>query len=219
MVGNLYFVKSSNDMQLMDDTQIYKRIADISSWLVNSRRAQFVFDARTDVVYEAQVEDSIQFNRKDWDNGCIKLKMKFQPIGKSLYRSVLTASNKDVRENQWTHYDSISSSLNTEIGFETPLVVSIWNVGTNTITGMSVCIDEQNWIHLNGNGFSLAPSERIVIDGQLNDVYKVDGQSCIMYLNYGDFLSLKPNTTPNIGILSNVASKVDMRIQYTKRWM
>jgi len=219
MTGSLYFVKPTANDGLLSDSEIMDRLHAVASWLGNAERADLILDSDISRKYEAEIVDGASLTRKDWENGSIKVKFILQPFASTIASKSLSSSL--TLEASKASYVSLVSLVPDGIGAATPLVVTVKNTGSTVTTLRIYYRDEQNaWknLMLNGQGFSLAAGETVVVDSLSMEITK-GATSGIKWLKSGDFPLLSVNGTKQIGIFTNVATTVDVTVLCNARWL
>lgn len=217
--GTLYFVKQSND-GLMSEEEITKRIHSVASWLGNSDRAKLVLDSDISRYYEAEVEDAQTLSRKDWENGCVKLKMVLQPFAsdveeksksESLVLSAGTAKEID-----------LASLIPDGVGYSTPLRISITNNSATTISDLRIQFyDEKNVLktmRLYESGFAVSKGQTLTVDS-LSMTIENGTTDGVRWLRSGDFPVLSVNGEKKILIQSETAATIDVTVSFNARWL
>ena len=136
--GWLYFVNSSkvsndpdvynSEKPLTKSTTMADHMHGIASWLINSRRASFIFDSDTTREYQAEVISKGELDYSGWANGRLKVEFILQPYSQNITAATETIE-LDVEPGVATSdvFTFINSGAARSAGFPTPIVFSIKN--------------------------------------------------------------------------------------------
>ena len=215
--GTLYFVKGSLDGR-MTEAEIARQRHEVAAWLINAERASLVMDNDITRVYQAEVVDETLLNRKDWQNGYLKVKFVVQPVCESVDATAMEASI-DLVANQPCSID-LSALTPNGIGYETPLAVSITHKAGADITDLVIGYNAggvERCFHLSHDDFALSQSETLTItsDGSI----RVGDEEGIPYIAAGDFPLISVGGDNYLKITANASATISLLVQCNVRWI
>lgn len=212
--GTLYFVKDSSDGR-MTEAEITQKRHDVSAWLVNAERAAMVMDSDITREYQAEVIAEAPLTRKDWQNGCLKVKFVVQPVCESIETTSIT-TDLAIAANVAQTID-LTNLVPNGIGYETPLVIKITHAGGEAISSLVVGFDE-SYLLMDHEEFSFSAGSTITIDSKAGSV-ALDGASAMKYIASGDFPFLSVNGNKAISLRTDVAVTLSINVECNVRWI
>ena len=214
MSGTLYFVKDTPDGRMTEEEITQKR-HDVAAWLINAERAALIMDSDISREYQAEISAEALLNRKDWANGYLKVKFTVQPVSKSV-----DASSK-LQQIQLAAGEAYTLDLKdmtpSGIGYQTPLVLSVYVFGENTINQLTVAYND------NGN-------EKTAVFGPLttNDALYLNGNDGIVQsgdetnfavMKQGEIPVISPAGDNYLKFTSDVATELLVIVSCNVRWV
>ena len=219
--GTLYFVNRAQDGALMTGSEVAQRMHDVASWLVLAGRAKLCFDADVTRCYEAEIENDATFDRSGWENGKLALTLTTQPLAIDIQES--SAQQTFSLEANTAQRMELSSAFPRGMGYVTPLVLFIQNVGNDAITDLQITyldrFGAKRDVVFSGGGFRIDVGQTLVVDGEQMTV-QIDGQNAISGMASGDFPSVSPAPgEAAIWIRSENAASLAVEIHVRARWV
>lgn len=218
LTGSLYFLKDTGSTELMTPTEIFERQHEVASWLINSRRSALILDNDASRQYDAEVIAETDLKTDEWANGKMSVSFVLQPYSYDISQTVLTntlslsaGSYKD-----FSMYD-ISS-----IGYTTPIVLTIKNTGSSSISDLRIrYYNEDNSakiMRFYSNGFALAAGSTLIVNSEKPDA-TLGGSAALKYLYSGDFPVITPKGMKKISLYSNVSTSLSVTAALNVRWL
>lgn len=108
------------------------------------------------------------------------------------------------------------------VGFITPLIVAITNIGSSTITALEIGYTDRlgaaRTARLEGGGFSLAAGQTVTVDGEEAGM-TLAGQNAMLGFT-GDFPSVSPDPgNLSVSLKSSTAASVSVKVTARARWL
>ena len=115
----------------------------ITDWLINSMRADFIFDSDITRKYQAEVANKGELDYSNWANGRLKVEFTLQPYSESVDRDYATMYGSATHDESWQGnnyiidftpdpWTSPGVASAKSIGFPTPLLINLQNVYSPT---------------------------------------------------------------------------------------
>lgn len=220
IAGTLYLVNNGTSDGILSDKEIDERLHRVATWLSYAKRGYLIFDSDPFRRYIAEVLDETSISRDKWHNGAIKLKFTCQPYSESIRESKLALQSMDVSSGiiRW-----IDLPLDFKgVGYTTPLIVEIKNVGASTVSSLTVAYcdehDDLRVLHIAGGGFLLNTGSTVIVDA--TTYYLHNGTSSLMKsIRSGDFPSISPNSRKIIGVSADANTSLDVSVRCNLRWL
>ena len=173
--GTLFFV---DDPPSQAEAQ--RRIRQISRWLLAGRQ-RLIFDYEPDRYYMAEVASAGQWSYSEWIEGGLSVELSAQPLAYSIQAN-------SVRRTTTAAENRIELSVNT--GEPAPLALTVENVGTAAITGVTAAWNGKRAALT--NGLSVAAGDDVTIDMEppIGAVYGADGGSALPCASRFDYIAL-----------------------------
>ena len=225
--GTLYFVKDSPDGR-MTEAEITQKRHDVSAWLVNAERAAMVMDSDITREYQAEVISESPLTRKDWQNGCMKVKFVVQPVCKSVEAAALmtesTTATADLIQID------VSSLVANGIGYETPLSIRIEHKGGDAISYLNILYGLFDNLALSHDEFCFEEGDAIVINSEDGTIrmedfstdgtaMQIENKNAIKYVESGDFPVLYANGENRLAIWIDAAATLSINVECNVRWV
>ena len=202
----------------MTGQQVHDRIHAIASWLINAKRAHMILDGDAARYYEAEVIDTGEIKYDDWANGAISVTFTLQPYCQDIASKIVHSS---LSLSAAAFKDFILSAVG-DVGYTTPMVLSIKNNGSSTITDLRIgYYDEDNaekTMRFYGNSFALAADQTLVINSITYDA-TIGSTQALKFINSGDFPVVTPKGNKKIRLYSNVATTLEVIATMNPRWL
>ena len=139
-------------------------LRDVSTWLAAGRR-QLIFDYEPAVYYEAELSAQSKWSLRNWFGGELQIRFTAQPFARSLVASTGTAELNG----------SGTVSVTVETGLPAPLELTVQNIGSGNITGVSV----GSAIAL--AGMTLGQGQRLIISSETPIGAEIGNASAMRY--------------------------------------
>lgn len=213
MSGTLYFVKDTTDGRMTEEEITQKR-HDVAAWLINAERAALIMDSDISREYQAEICAEALLNRKDWANGYLKVKFTVQPVSKSV-----DASSK-LQQMQLAAGEAYTLDLNdltaNGIGYQTPLVLSIYVLGENTIDQLTVAYNDNGKEKTAVFG-PLATDDALYLNGN-DGIVQLGGETNFAVMKQGEIPVISPAGDNYLKFASNVATELRVIVSCNVRW-
>lgn len=218
MQGTLHFLKGAGSTELMTQREIMERAHEVTSWLINAKRAPLILDSDSFRMYQAEVIDEGELSFDKWANGALKVKFTLQPHCTDI-KARESNTTAQLASGQWS---TVSLSDIAIIGYTTPLEITITNNSSSTITDLRVAYyNEDNVeksIRLYEGGFALSRGASVTINSTSNDVL-IGGISSLKCVKSGDFPVITPCGNKSIKIYANASASVSVAVKFNARWL
>ncbi len=218
MSGTFYLLDADSSTKLMTGQAVHDRIHAIASWLINAKRAQLILDGDAGRYYEAEVIDTGEISYEDWANGAITVTFTLQPYCQDIASKIVNNAIS-LSAAAWKDF-SLSAVGN--VGYTTPMVLSIKNNGSSAISDLRILYyDEDNAekaMRFYGNSFVLSAGQTLVINSLTYDA-TIGSTQALKYINSGDFPVVTPKGSKKIRLYSNVATTLDVTVTMNPRWL
>lgn len=213
MSGTLYFVKDTPDGRMTEEEITQKR-HDVAAWLINAERAALIMDSDISREYQAEICAEALLNRKDWANGYLKVKFTVQPVSKSV-----DASSKQ-QQMQLAAGEAYTLDLNdltaNGIGYQTPLVLSIYVFGENTINQLTVAYNDNGKEKTAVFG-PLATDDALYLNGN-DGIVQLGGETNFAVMKQGEIPVISPAGDNYLKFTSNVDAELRVIVSCNVRW-
>lgn len=216
--GTLYFVKNSPDGR-MTESEITQKRHDVSAWLVNAERAAMVMDSDITREYQAEVVAEAPLTRKDWQNGCLKVKFVVQPVSESVETTRMSTNISTTAGTKQTV--DLSALTPGGIGAETPIILTLNHTGGSAISDLILGYNvngEEKTMRLNHSSFSMASGSTIIIDS-VDGSIRVNGVDGLLYIKSGDFPVISAGSSNLLSITANGAATLSVDVECKVRWV
>ncbi len=173
--GSLFFVSDPPSQAAAQ-----RRIRQISRWLLAGRQ-RLIFDYEPARYYLAEVAAAGRWSYADWIDGGLDVEFSAQPLAYSIQAN-------SVRRTTAAAENRIELSVNT--GEPAPLALTVENVGTAAITGVTAAWNGKRAALT--NGLSVAAGDDVTIDMEppIGAVYGADGGSALPCASRFDYIAL-----------------------------
>lgn len=217
MNGTLYFVKDSPDGR-MTEAEITKKRHDVAAWLVNAERAQLVMDNDISREYQAEVIAETLLDRRDWQNGYLKVKFVVQPVPMSIERKSISYSPSLIAGTPYAL--DLSSLFEDGIGYETPISINITPIDGGPVTDLAIHYDvngADRIFRISHEDFNLQHGSDLMIsdDGTIT----ASSSNAIRYIKDGDFPVITPDSSKTIMIETNASINCEIVASCNVRWI
>ena len=206
VAGTLYFLSDHPDGQPLTYEESEQKLKEIAAWLVSPGRAELIWDYDTDCIWQAEIIEALDFDRKGWQSGKLRLAFCVQPIAYGQEQKVektlrLTAGRESVLD--------LSEMFPIQPTFETPIDIRI----AGQIQGVEI-----HYPAVSGSGYIrvAGPWNQVKINGEDHMAY-ADGTEANRYVT-GDFPVIQPGDM-RISFLSDVNADWSIEVTARARWI
>ena len=212
--GTLYLMRhpdEANGEVPLTYEETEARIRRLSRWLMGSGRADLVWDADQDTVWQAEVTAGADLERGGWQSGRMRLTFQIQPVGKGRTVSGSFTMNAPGTLN-------LGQLFPDGTGYLTPLNLTIRNMGTKAVTSLEILSPgTDQTLRFAGSGFSLGGGQTLRILSEERWA-ELNGQVANRFIAAGDFPFLPPGGM-EIAITSVPTVPLSVTVEAEPAWI